>query len=127
MKTHTLQRSMEYLRDQGYVGEKVEMPWNTFTKKRKDFLGFIDAIFVKGKETIAVQACGADFVAHERKVLDAPYFKTWTNGGTRKVLLIGWTKKADYKKDGSRARVDKWTPRTKYLIPKTLPVLPDKL
>lgn len=121
--THTLSRTMKWLRDQDYVGDKIEMPWNPYTKKRKDFLGIGDALFFKGSETLLVQACGAgELAAHERKIRKSPYLASWLEGGHRGILLIGWGKRVARNKDGKKSKVKRWTPRV-LSIPELSPVL----
>ena len=55
------QRSLKYLREQGYTVAIVER-WNAFAKIRQDLFGFIDLLAIKPGETLAVQttASGVD-------------------------------------------------------------------
>jgi hypothetical protein len=108
---------MEWLREQGYNVEKVEMPWNPYTKKRKDFAGFADAIAWKKGVILAVQACGAGSLAeHERKIRSAPLFPSWVAAGSS-VMLVGWSQRVAYGKDGKKLKVKRWKPKWSYIIP----------
>jgi len=117
MKTHSLQRTMEYLRGLGYIVDKVEMPYNAFSHQRKDFLGFIDAIAISDTDTIAIQACSTgELPAHERKIRLSPNFEPWCKAG-RSVLLVGWSKRVVRNKDGTKAKVKRWVPKSYYVYP----------
>jgi len=108
---------MEYLRGQGYTGDKIEMPWNIYSKKRKDYLGIGDALFFNNEETILVQACGAgELPAHERKIRLSPNFEPWCKAG-RSVMLVGWSKRVVRNKDGKKAKVKRWVPKSYYVHP----------
>lgn len=64
------ERTMELLRNQGYLVGKTEF-FNTFTRTRVDLFGFIDLIAIRGDErgAIAIQACQAyDINKHIEKL-----------------------------------------------------------
>ena len=110
--THT-QRTLKLLRDQGYTAGVVERwvpnPKHPAGGVRKDLFGFIDIIAIKGDFTCAIQSCGQDFAAHDRKILAEPATLVWSRGAGRIVILIGWRKVK--KKRGGKAMV--WKPRIK--------------
>ncbi len=63
-------RSLERLREQGYLPAVVEH-WNNHARVRQDLYGFIDVLAVRPGETLAVQACrAADISTRLKKVRD---------------------------------------------------------
>lgn len=116
--THTLRRTMEWLRKQGYEVEKTEQAWNPYTRKRKDMFGFCDAIAIKRDDpiTIGIQACATgELVAHEKKMRALPSFELWLSSPYRSVLLVGWSKRVAYGKDGKKLKSKRWTPKSYYV------------
>ena len=115
MQSKTLQRSMEYLRDQGYTVGKVEMPWNRFSKVRQDFCGFADAIayHLEKNETLAIQACTDDggVQKHLEKLLALENVRVWVSQPSRRLEIWGWGKR------GERGKRKLWTLR---IVPITL-------
>jgi len=112
------QRTLKYLRDQGHICDIVER-WIQFGPKdprrgkmgngfRKDAFDFIDILVIYPDCIGAIQSCGQDFAAHDRKILslEAPARWLWTDN---RVILIGWRKVK--KKRGGKAMV--WKPRIK--------------
>ena len=107
-------RTLEYLRSQGWVADKVEQ-FNAYAGKfgqRKDMFGFGDIVAMGENSIIAIQSCGQGFAEHNRKITEdeivAPNAHLWIKNGGR-LLLIGWRKVL--KKRGGKLRV--WTPRIK--------------
>lgn len=71
-QTFSLQKSRALLKEQGYDTDITEMPFNPYTKKRKDLYGFADILGMLDDGTpalVAVQACGEDVGAHISKLL----------------------------------------------------------
>ena len=107
-------RTLEYLRQQGWVADKVEQ-FNAYAGKhgqRKDMFGFADIVALGEGSIIAVQSCGQAFAEHHRKITEdervAPNALLWVqNGG--KLILIGW-RKVKLKRGGKAMR---WQPRIK--------------
>lgn len=108
-------RTLEYLRSQGWLADKVEM-WNPYSRTRKDFLGFGDVIALGENSIIAVQSCGSAFSAHHKKITEdeavAPNAVKWLECGGR-LLLIGWAKRKR-KLDKGWSKAEYWTPRLKW-------------
>jgi len=105
-------RTLEYLRSQGWIVDKVEQ-FNRYAGefgKRKDMFYFADIVAMGENSIIAIQSCGQAFAEHERKVLEdenaAPNALKWIQCGGR-IILIGW-RKIKLKKGGKAMR---WTPR----------------
>lgn len=115
--THTSARTMAYMRKLGYKVGDTQKPWNPYTRKRTDLFGIFDCLAYKGDETIGVQACGTDFSAHEKKIRSSEFFHSWLEGGTRFILLVGWSKRVVRNKDGTKSKVKRWTPRLLYITP----------
>ena len=107
-------RTLEYIRSQGWVADKVEQ-FNAYTGKfgqRKDMFGFGDIVAMGENSIIAIQSCGQSFAEHDRKITEdetvAPNALMWLKNGGR-LLLIGW-RKVKLKRGGKAMR---WTPRIK--------------
>ena len=110
-------RTLEYLRSQGWVADKVEQ-FNAYAGKfgqRKDMFGFGDIVAMGEGNIYAIQSCGSDFSAHHKKITEdeivAPLAQMWIkNGG--KLILIGW-RKVKLKRGGKAMR---WEPRIKEYV-----------
>lgn len=107
-------RTLEYLRSQGWIADKVEQ-WNPYAGKfgqRKDMFGFGDVVALGENRIIAVQSCGQAFSEHDKKITQdenvAPVALRWIECGGR-LLLIGW-RKVKLKRGGKAMR---WEPRIK--------------
>lgn len=109
MSTHT-QRTLNFIRNQGYVAEVVER-WIPGANKRRDFLGIIDIIAFNEDQTVGVQSCGEAFAAHRDKILKSATAAQWLSSPHRLLALIGWRPVAQYRKDGTRAALDRMAPR----------------
>jgi len=111
-------RTLEYLRSQGWIADKVEQ-FNAYAGKfgqRKDMFGFADIVALGEGSIIAIQSCGESFAEHDRKILQdpavAPNALKWLECKGR-IMLIGWRKLKLH--PGSKA--ERWTPRIKeYLL-----------
>lgn len=105
-------RTLEYIRSQGWLADKVEQfnPYAGQFGKRKDMFGFGDIVALGENSIIAIQSCGQAFSEHMKKILDdphaAPNALKWMQCGGR-ILLIGW-RKVKLKRGGKAMR---WTPR----------------
>ena len=107
-------RTLNYIREQGWVADKVEQ-WNQYAGKfgqRKDMFGFADIVAMGENSIIAIQSCGQAFSEHDRKILQdefvAPNALKWIECGGR-LILIGW-RKIKLKRGGKAMR---WSPRIK--------------
>uniref|UniRef100_A0A6H1ZZH5 Uncharacterized protein n=1 Tax=viral metagenome TaxID=1070528 RepID=A0A6H1ZZH5_9ZZZZ len=107
-------RTLEYLRSQGWIADKVEQ-WNQYAGKfgqRKDMFGFGDVVALGENSIIAVQSCGQAFSEHHKKITQdeyvAPNALKWLECGGR-LMLIGW-RKVKLKRLGKAMR---WQPRIK--------------
>ena len=107
-------RTLEYLRSQGWVADKVEQ-FNAYAGKfgqRKDMFGFGDIVAMGENSIIAIQSCGQAFSEHNRKITEdeivAPNAHLWIKNGGR-LILIGW-RKVKLKRGGKAMR---WQPRIK--------------
>ena len=107
-------RTLEYLRSQGWVADKVEQ-FNAYAGKfgqRKDMFGFGDIVAMGENSIIAIQSCGQGYADHDRKITEdekvAPLALLWLQNGGR-LLLVGW-RKIKLKRGGKAMR---WTPRIK--------------
>jgi hypothetical protein len=107
-------RTLNYLREQGWIADKVEQ-FNPYAGKfgqRKDMFGFGDIVAMGENSIIAVQSCGQTFSEHNRKITEdenvAPKALRWIECGGR-LILIGW-RKVKLKRGGKAMR---WQPRIK--------------
>jgi len=107
-------RTLEYLRSQGWVADKVEQ-FNAYAGKfgqRKDMFGFGDIVAMGEGSIIAIQSCGQAFSEHHKKITEdekvAPMALLWLENGGR-LILIGW-RKVKLKRGGKAMR---WQPRIK--------------
>ena len=107
-------RTLEYIRSQGWIADKVEQ-FNPYAGKfgqRKDMFGFGDIVALGEDSIIAIQSCGQAFSEHHRKITEdeyvAPNALKWVECGGR-LLLIGW-RKVKLKRGGKAMR---WKPRIK--------------
>ena len=103
-------RTLEYIRSQGWIADKVEQ-FNPYAGKfgqRKDLFNIIDIVAIGENSIIGIQSCGQAFAEHDRKILESENSVKWLECGGR-LLLIGWRKVL--KKRGGKLKI--WTPRVK--------------
>jgi len=109
-------RTLNYLRQQGWVADMVErwipMPTHPAKGFRRDMFGFGDVVAMGEGKIIAIQSCGQAFAEHYRKITEdekvAENALLWIENGGR-LILIGW-RKVKLKKGGKAMR---WSPRIK--------------
>jgi hypothetical protein len=89
-------RSLEYMREQGYVSEVVER-WIPGANIRRDLWGFADLICLRGKEIVAVQTTsGSNLAARVKKIAEHENVGIVREAGIR-ILAHGWSKRASGK------------------------------
>ena len=101
-------RSLQKLRAEGWTAEKVERPWNPYTKRTQDLFGFADIIAFNGLETILVQTTsgdGGNLSARVKKILASDIARTWIVSDFRRIVCHGWAKR------GARGKRKLWTCR----------------
>lgn len=113
-KISNTSRTLEYIRNKGWIADKVEQ-FNSYAGKfgqRKDMFGFADIVALGEKSIIAIQSCGQAFSEHDKKITEdenvAPNALLWLECGGR-LILIGW-RKVKLKRGGKAMR---WQPRIK--------------
>jgi len=84
------QRSLEYLREEGYTVAIVEH-WNSWARIRQDLFGFIDLLALKPNETLAVQVTASGVSARLKKIADSPMLPKVREAGW-KIHVHGWRK-----------------------------------
>jgi len=85
------QRTLKYLKEQGYTCGMVEK-WNPHVKIRQDLFGIIDIIAMQRGILIGVQSCaGSGHAAHRNKIYASPHYEIWRTCAP--LWLISWTKK----------------------------------
>ena len=84
------QRSLVYLREQGYLCEVVEK-WNSFTKTRKDLWGWCDILAIREGEILAVQVTAAGVSSRVKKIMESDTLPIVRKAGVR-IEVHGWRK-----------------------------------
>ena len=84
------QRSLEYLRAEGYLCEVVEK-WNSFTKTRKDLWGWCDILAIRENEILAVQVTAAGVSSRIKKIMASDTLPLVRKAGIR-IEVHGHTK-----------------------------------
>jgi hypothetical protein len=81
---------MQHYRDGGYVVWKTEH-WCSFSRKRKDLLGFIDVLAFNDDIMIGVQdTTWGQVSARKKKILASPLAWDWLGSSERTIEIIGW-------------------------------------
>jgi hypothetical protein len=91
MSTPT-QRSLQHLREQGYLVAIVEH-WNPHARIRQDLFGWIDLLAIRDGETLAVQTTASAVAARVKKITEAASLPAVRKAGWR-ILVHGWRKNA---------------------------------
>ena len=121
----SVQRTLRALRDQGRVCAIVER-YNQYAGpfgRREDLFGIIDIIALDPKHgVVGIQACGADFAAHVRKIIEEKHQETydWLSTPGTSLELWGWTKKKVRLQDGKFGKAMRWTPRVRSITKEDL-------
>ena len=89
------QRSLEYLREQGYHCEIVEK-WNPWRRVRQDLWGWCDILAIRRDEVLAVQVTSSGVAARIRKIQESDTVAKVREAGIR-IECHGWTKRANGK------------------------------
>ena len=87
------QRSLEYLREQGYHCEVVEK-WNPWKRVRQDLWGWCDILAIRRDEVLAVQVTASGVAARIKKIQESDTVLRVREAGIR-VEVHGWTKRAN--------------------------------
>lgn len=105
-----LTRSLALLRKRGYVAEKVEHPWNPYSKVRQDLFGVFDILYFGGGKIGGVQVTtkSGHPGEHARKLRRWAHLTEWWNCGGRAILHV-------WKKTGPRGKRKTWTVEEKEL------------
>ena len=86
------QRSLAYLREEGYLVAIVEH-WNPFARIRQDLFGFIDLLAIRRDETLAVQVTASGVSSRVKKIEASPHLGRVREAGW-KIFVHGWRKNA---------------------------------
>jgi carbonic anhydrase len=89
-KSSPTQRSLEYLREQGYFCAIVEK-WNSFTKQRQDLWGWCDILAIRENEVLAVQVTSTGVAERIKKIQESPTVALVRKAGIR-IEVHGWRK-----------------------------------
>jgi hypothetical protein len=89
-KVSPTQRSLAYLREQGYHCEVVEK-WNAFTKQRKDLWNWCDILAIRKGEVLAVQVTASAVADRIKKIQESSTVALVRDAGIR-IEVHGWRK-----------------------------------
>jgi hypothetical protein len=84
------QRSLKYLRDEGYLVAIVEH-WQPFARIRQDLFGFIDLLAIRRDETLAVQVTASGVSSRVKKIEASPHLGRVREAGWQ-LHVHGWRK-----------------------------------
>lgn len=122
MASKPTQRTLEWLRERGYVTAIVER-WNQYARVRQDLFNAIDILALGpgpdgSTELLAIQTTsGSNVSARVAKILALPAMRLWVESGNR-LVVHGWTKKARPWKPGEKkvgVRVKRWVLREEWI------------
>ena len=116
MAASPTQRSMEFLRSQGFLVAVVEK-YNHHAKVTQDLFGVIDILDIRKNETIAVQTTSGSNLASRRK-------KMLSHENLSRIQAAGWQVKLHGWRKNAKA---KWVLREESLIPNSAVQLVSKL
>jgi carbonic anhydrase len=85
------QRSLKYLREQGYTAAITEH-WNGFARIRQDLFGFVDIVAIRDGETLAVQTTSySNMAARIKKIAEHENVAVVRKANWR-IEVHGWKK-----------------------------------
>lgn len=91
MASSPTQRSLKFMRDQGYLCEITER-WNQWAKVRQDLFNFVDILCIKGGKTVAVQTTSyGNMSARIKKIKDLETYPIVRSAGWE-IVVHGWKK-----------------------------------
>ncbi|HOY71474.1 MAG TPA: hypothetical protein PKV03_13090 [Methylotenera sp.] len=91
MATSPTQRSLKYLREQGYTVAITEK-WNPHARVRQDLFGFIDMLGIKDGQTLAVQTTSSSSFSERKKKIEAHENLPLVLAAGWQVSVHGWRK-----------------------------------
>jgi len=89
-KTSPTQRSLAYLREEGYLVAIVEH-WNPFARIRQDLWGWCDLLAIKENEVLAVQVTASAVSTRIKKIQESETV-SWVRKANIKIHVHGWRK-----------------------------------
>jgi len=84
------QRSLAYLREQGYLVAIVEH-WNPYARIRQDLWGWCDLLAVRKNEVLAVQVTASAVSTRIKKIQESETVAAVRDAGIR-IEVHGWRK-----------------------------------
>ena len=110
-------RSLDYARKKGWIASVCER-YCSYTRRRFDLFGVFDLIVLDDQwGCIGVQTTsGSNMSSRVHKMEASSDCSRWLASGLR-AEVWGWRQIAAYRKDGSRAKVDRWAIRIVRLHP----------
>ncbi len=103
-------RTLQRVRDMGGIAGVVER-YNQFSRKRHDLFGCIDVVAIIARQTYGIQTTsGSNHATHVRAALENRDLRLWLQAGNH-FEVWSWSQRVAYNKDGSKAKVKRWTLR----------------
>ena len=112
MATSPTRRTLQWLRDDGWIPAVVER-WCSFSRRRIDLFGVIDILAIKPGQTgvLGVQATSASNVTSRvRKIKKSGIADLWIECNNE-LWVVGWKKVKWITKSGAEAKRPRWEPR----------------
>ena len=91
-KVSPTQRSLAYLREEGYLVSVVEH-WNPFARIRQDLWGWCDLLALKDTEILAVQVTASGVSSRIKKIQESETV-SWVRKAGIRIEVHGWRKSA---------------------------------
>lgn len=111
--TTPTRRTLVWLRDNNWTAAVVER-WNSHTNQRQDLFGFADIVAFRGPQVILIQATsGANTASRKAKILANDTALLWLED--RPIWVVGWRQLVAFRKDGTKAKRKRWTPKIEVL------------
>ena len=110
-------RSLNYAKEKGWIASVCER-YCSYTRRRFDLFGVFYLVVLDDQwGCIGVQTTsGSNVSSRIHKMEASPDCSRWLASGLR-AEVWGWRQIAAYRKDGSRAAVDRWAIRIVRLTP----------
>lgn len=90
MASSPTQRSLAFLREEGYLVSIVER-WNPHARIRQDLWGWCDLLAIRKGEVLAVQVTASAVSARIKKIQESDTIAAVRDAGIR-VVVHGWRK-----------------------------------
>jgi len=107
------QRSLAECKARGWIAGVVEK-WNPHAHIRQDLWGWVDIVALDphtGDVLFIQTTSGAHHAHREGKVLSWEHLDALVKYPGRRALIWSWSQRVAFKKDGTKAKLPRWTLR----------------